>query len=377
MSEFFDVIVLGCGAMGAAAALEVLSSNPTRRVLGLDRFSPPHNRGEHHGEVRMFRTAYYESPAYVPWLRYSLERWRNLERRTNRRLLGLVGALYMGMPDSELIAGSLRAAREHRIAHEVPDEAELKRRYPIFRPAPGSIGVLERDAGYVRCEAAVEAMLHAATVTGRFTLRAGVAVERWEATDAGVAVHAGGEVLRARSLIMTPGPWSAGLLGDLGFELVVTRQVQGWIRVEGDELARLPCWGFDTGGGTLFYGFPALAGEGGPWLKLARHERGEVVQPDFDRELREGDEASFMSRAAEFTPSLAGAPRRASICAYTNSPDGHFVIDRHPNHPNVVYGVGFSGHGFKLAPAVGRMLAMLVEPGPHPEPFFARSRLRR
>lgn len=138
----------------------------------------------------------------------------------------------------------------------------------------------------------------------------------------------------------------------------------------------MPCWGFDTGGGTLFYGFPALAGEGGQWLKLARHERGEVVQPDFDRALREGDEGLFMSRAAEFLPSLAGAPTRASVCAYTSSTDGHFVIDRHPKHPNVAYGVGFSGHGFKLAPAVGRMLAMLVEPAPHPEPFFARSRLR-
>ena len=114
MSADYDIIVIGCGTMGAAT-LAALAGGPSR-VLGLDRAAPPHTLGEHHGVVRMFRMSYYEHPAYVPWLRYSKDAWLAMGRGQASELLELTGALYLGTPDSELISGSLRSAREHGLA---------------------------------------------------------------------------------------------------------------------------------------------------------------------------------------------------------------------------------------------------------------------
>src|SRR5262245_57609422 len=111
MASDFDTIVIGCGTMGAATLLALARQG--RRVLGIDRFSPPHQQGEHHGHVRMFRMSYYEHPSYVPWLRRSLELWREIGGRNGSPLLELTGALYLGTPESELMTGCLRSAREH------------------------------------------------------------------------------------------------------------------------------------------------------------------------------------------------------------------------------------------------------------------------
>src|SRR5881394_2907663 len=129
MPTDYDTIVLGCGTMGAATLLSLAKRG--RRVLGLDRFDPPHNQGEHHGQVRMFRMSYYEHPSYVPWLRRSLEAWQQLGRESGSPLLQLTGALYLGSPDGELISGSLRSAQEHGLVHEQLDSAAISQRFPM------------------------------------------------------------------------------------------------------------------------------------------------------------------------------------------------------------------------------------------------------
>ncbi len=248
----------------------------------------------------------------------------------------------------------------------------------MFRLPPSFVGILERDAGYVRCEHAVLAMLNQAKALGA-AVRTDDPVTSWTAESNLVHVAAGAAA-SAENIVITAGPWSSTFLSDLDINLTVTRQVQGWM-VPSDPTSflpdRFPCWAIDIGAGALFYGFPALPNHcGQPEVKVARHARGPVVDPGGDcRVAQETDIDDFLDLARKFLPDIE--PARSCTCLYTNSPDGHFIIDRHPKHTNVSFGAGFSGHGFKLAPAVGEILTGLTESKPprHPEPFFSLARL--
>lgn len=375
MPSSCNILIIGAGTMGAAAALACTRAGLS--VLALDRFNPPHTQGEHHGEVRMFRMSYYEHPSYVPMLRAALDGWRELERETGESILNLTGALYLGAADSELITGSLRAAREHSLPHESLIATDIRARFPLFQVPDHWLGLFERDAGYVHCERAVRAMLAAASRTGRFDLRTNEIVESWAADSKGVTVRTRNAEFHAAAAIITAGPWSGQILRGLNIPLTVTRQVQAWAHLDNPAAFRdLPCWAIDLAGRGLLYGFPALSGA--REAKLARHGRGEPADPDsLDRSARANDVHDFLPFASQYTPALSSGPFRTSICLYTNSPDGHFVIDRHPQSSNVVFAAGFSGHGFKFAPAIGTMLhALATKPGePHGAPFLSLSRL--
>src|SRR5436190_23953839 len=121
----FDVIVLGLGGMGAAAAAELARRG--RRVLGLEQFTPAHDQGPSHGHTRVIRTAYYEHPAYVPLVRRAFQLWHELEQRTGKHLLTDCPCLSIGSPKGELVAGVRRAAVEHDLAVEHLDSVGLLR----------------------------------------------------------------------------------------------------------------------------------------------------------------------------------------------------------------------------------------------------------
>src|SRR3954470_14441684 len=131
MSQTFDVIIVGLGAMGSATAYHLASAGV--KVLGLEQFDIPHALGSSHGQSRMIRLAYYEHPDYVPLLRRAYELWDELEAQSGQKLLFRTGGVYLGPPDGGLIGGSLAAAKLHGLAHEVLSPAALKERLPQFR----------------------------------------------------------------------------------------------------------------------------------------------------------------------------------------------------------------------------------------------------
>ena len=133
--------------MGSAAAAHAASRG--KRVLGIEQFQPAHDQGSSHGRSRVIRLAYFEDPAYVPLLRRSYELWRRLEEQTGRKLLQITGGLMIGAPDSEVVSGSLRSAREHHLDHEMLDAKQLRRRFPAFTPAPGTVALFENEAGVI------------------------------------------------------------------------------------------------------------------------------------------------------------------------------------------------------------------------------------
>ena len=362
MGNAYDVIVVGVGAMGSSACYHLARRGV--RVLGLERFDIPHAMGSSHGYTRMIRMAYYEHPDYVPLLRRSYELWRELERQSGQGLLFEVGGVYMGPPEGHVVKGAIEAAQRHGLAHEVLSRGALASQFPQFRLPDSFTGVWEPRAGFLLPEKVVAVQAELALRNGA-DLRGREAVAAWRETDAGVIVRTDKGEYHAGRLVFCGGPWTGKMVADLGVELVVTRQVLGWVwprRPDRFSFGRFPVWGIEAPDGSLSYGFPMLADN--PGLKVARHGRGPVTDPDVvARHATGADESEVRQIFDAHIPDGAGPVLSMRICLYTNSPDGHFIIDAHPAHPRVLLACGFSGHGFKFASVVGEVLADLSTAG--------------
>jgi sarcosine oxidase len=355
----FDVIVVGAGTMGSAAAWAM--SRRGLRVLTLEQFGVPHGFGSHHGHSRMFRMSYHEHPDYVPLLRRAFDLWQELERETGEKLFHVTGAVYIGSPEGELVRGALESARRHGLAHEELGPRALRDRFPQFQASDTCVAIFESCAGFLLPEPAVAAMAHRAAQLGA-EIHGHEPVQGWDADESEVRVRTAKREYRARSLVLAAGAWSGRVAREIGVPLRVTRQVLGWFwprRPATFELGRFPCWAFENDDATVHYGFPMLPSR--PGLKIARHRMGETFDPDIPtREPREGDEDDLRGALCARLPEGEGPLVSLAVCLYTNSPDGHFILDRHPRHRNVVVACGFSGHGFKFAPALGEVLADLA-----------------
>jgi sarcosine oxidase len=374
----WDVIVVGLGAMGSSAAYHLASRG--QRVLGLERFGPAHANGSSHGASRAIRQSYMEGPAYVPLLVRAYDLWDRLAADSGRDLIRLCGGLYLGSPDSETFAGSLRSAREWSLPHEVLDAAQLRRRFPTFTPGPDVVALYETRAGFTRPEETVAANLRLAAARGA-DLRFGTPVTGWTAADGGdgVTVTTPDGVHEASRLVLCAGAWAPSLVTGLDVPMRVERQVMYWFDADADAFAGNPVWVWEAEDGVQFYGFPAIDGPGGG-VKAALHNAGGTpCDPDtIDRNVHPREVGRIRSYLASRVPGMAGDLLRAATCLYTNSPDHHFVLGTHPDHPQVLVMGGCSGHGFKFTPVIGEILADLAIDGgtAHPIELFDPRRPR-
>lgn len=370
--------------MGVATALAAARRN--LRVLALDAHDIPNTLGEHHGTARLFRTAYFEHPDYVPLLRRALQLWLDIDRaaaaRTNthnpndtdsRRVFFRTGALYLGPPEGDVLSGTRRSARQHALRIEELSPAEVRTRWPQFNPPANSHAIFEHDAGVMRPEACVAAMANLAQASGA-QLHPREPVLSIQPHSPGVLVTTCTAQYRARRAVVAAGPWSAPLLRSLGasnIALSVTRQPLAWLKpsIASDfRSPRFPCWAFEDAPGSLLYGFPILPGD--PDMRIARHYRGEPTSADtLDRTVRENDTDPLLRDVHALLPH-AGPLSRAAVCMYTYSDDGHFIIDRAPASADIIIACGFSGHGFKFAPVLGEEIAALAIDGIAPAIAF-------
>src|SRR5206468_8133729 len=155
MPSTFDAIIIGLGAMGSAVACQLARRGG--RVLGLDRFAPPHALGSSHGQTRIIREAYFEHPIYVPIVQRAYVLWEELAQAAGTELFRQTGGLMIGAPDSALVRGAKLSADTHGLPHELLSAAELHRRFPALCPADDMQAVLEPRAGVLfpeRCAAA-------------------------------------------------------------------------------------------------------------------------------------------------------------------------------------------------------------------------------
>jgi sarcosine oxidase len=379
MATSYDAIILGLGGMGSAAAYHLAARG--RRVLGLDQFTPAHDRGSSHGQSRIIRQAYFEDPAYVPLVLRAYELWEQLERETGQHLLTITGGLMLGGAQSAVISGSLRSAQTYNLPYETLDADDIRRRFPPFAPDEDTVGLFERRAGIIRPEASVSAHLGRAQELGA-TLHWEEPVLLWEADPSGDHVHvttARGNYAAER-LVIAAGHWASNVLAGLGLPLEVERQVQYWFDPSGgvDPFLpeRFPIFIWEGAEGAAAYGFPAIDGSHGG-VKVAFHHQGEITTPEtIDREAHADEIERMRAYLRTHIPALDGALLKAATCMYTNTPDQHFVITKHPKYPQVAIAAGFSGHGYKFASVVGEILADLAINGTtqHPIDLFTPDR---
>jgi sarcosine oxidase len=377
MSAGYDVIVIGLGGMGSAAACRLAERG--LRVLGIDQFAPVHNQGSSHGGSRITRQAYFEDPAYVPLLLRTFELWPRIEADTGRHILHLTGGVMVGKSDSRTVAGAQASARQWNLDHELLGATALRERFPTLDPAEDDVALYESKAGFVVPEASVAAHLQLAARAGA-DLHYEEPVLRWEATDTGVRVYTGHNVYTADRLAVCPGAWAPELLAELRIPFTVERQIQYWFQPDGDISRfgedRHPIYIWEADGGRQFYGFPTH-GDPARDVKVAFFRGGKTCTPQtIDRSVYSEEVDAMAGFIRPRIPDLPGTFLRAATCMYTSTPDEHFVIANHPSVANTVVACGFSGHGFKFVPVVGEIVADLVIDGRtrHPIDLFDPSR---
>lgn len=364
-----DVVVVGLGAMGSASLYQLAGRGA--RVIGIDRFRPPHDHGSSHGESRITRQAIGEGPEYVPFVLRSHEIWRELESETGEGLLFQVGGLLLARDSGSVqhhgqghfVDRTIDAARQYGIAHEVMRAGEMQARFPPLRLVGDEIGYYEPGAGFVRPERCVAVQLDRARALGAVA-RTGETVRRIVPRAGDVEVVTDRETYTADRVIVTAGAWMGTLLGGTFTKLLsVYRQTLFWFAPD-EPAAFVPgafpifIWIHGATATDYFYGFP-LVSEG---VKLASEQFVETTDPD--RVVREvGPEESASMYATHVRGRLAGLTDRclrAETCLYTVTPDSRFVIDRHPESERVVVASPCSGHGFKHSAAIGEALAELT-----------------
>ncbi|MFM9180955.1 MAG: N-methyl-L-tryptophan oxidase [Phycisphaerales bacterium] len=366
-----SAITLGLGTMGAATCLELARRGV--RVIGIDRFAPPHAFGSHHGGSRIVRDCYFEHPDYVPLLLRAREGWARLERDARAAgalregpLVHRPGVLYMGHAGSDVVDRSAASGETNGIACERLTPRDVRARFPQFEMPTDWRALFEPGAGFVRPERAVAAALDLARGLGA-EIRTGERVLDWSETASGIRVQTDRATLDADTLVIAAGAWTPTLAAQLGVPLVPQRVVIAWLTPRDPAVCaapRMPVWYVDRPGAPGLYGIPTAPDQGDPpGVKVAFHA-GTPCDPDAprmpptDRELR-----ALADATAEFVPAAAGSVAASATCLYTMSPDGHFIVDRMPGCTRTWIACGFSGHGFKFMPVMGEALADLATTG--------------
>jgi sarcosine oxidase len=358
----FDVIVVGLGAMGSAAAYHLAKRQA--KVLGLEAFTPAHDKGSSHGESRIIRQAYSEDPAYVPLVVRAYELWDELQIDSNEDLLTITGGVTIGPAHGALVSGCLKSAEQHELAHELFDSSEMRLRFPQFALAEGEVAFYEEKAGYLRPEECIRQHIRGAGKHGA-ELRFEEPVLSWAASQSGdgVSVTTGKQTYRAGSLVISAGPWFAELVPGVSMPVVVSRRVMFWMKPvrhpSAFDAGVFPVFMWEPEQGPLFYGLPRTRRDGDPKVGIhSGHE--ECIPSTLDRVIRAGDELAIRSAIESRIPDLNGEVSRGAACMYSMTPDEHFIIDAHPEYPQVTLAAGFSGHGFKFSSVAGEILSELA-----------------
>jgi monomeric sarcosine oxidase len=360
--ESYDVIIIGAGVMGASAACEL--SRHGAKVALIDQAALPNPSGASIDHSKVFRLAYPDT-IYVQMAAGALGLWREVEEETGSRLMTQTGALLLGTLRPSFETMCYDALRQSSFEAEMISSDEAARRYPQFNPDAFSYAVLDPLGAILHAESAVRALIDLARRRGvRIIERE--RVSRIESAGNGIArgvTTATGRPFSCGSVMVASGPWTRALIPGLSSILTTTRQEVFYFEPAGVSASKA---GFDAESfpifialDTGFYGFPIHHGGS---MKIANHRKGESVEPySVEAGIAEGSVAMCRDFFRSYIPALADAPlTEARVCMYNNTADDDFIIDWHPDFENVLLVTGFSGHGFKFGPLIGRIASELL-----------------
>ena len=362
-----DVAVIGTGGVGSAALYHLAKSGA--KVVGLDRFTPPHAHGSSHGQTRVIRLAYFEHPDYVPLLRRAYQAWNQLETATNRQLYFPTGALQIGSEQGVVGQGIRHSAELHHLAVDSLSHEEILQAYPGVVPPEDHVGMLERDAGYLLVSECIDTYLQLAKAHGA-QLKTETAVQSWTFRDGQFDLQTDAELIHAKQVVVCGGAWAAQLMTDLKVPLQILRKHLYWYENDFEGYrhdSNFPVFLFETAAG-IYYGFPQIDDYG---VKLARHDAGQPIKTPADHSQDEDfdDRQQVESFVKSCLPRLSTRLTRQAACMYTMTPDENFLLGTHPEHEGLHFAAGLSGHGFKFASALGQILSELAIDGQTTSPI--------
>ncbi len=363
----YDVVVIGAGAMGGAAAFHLAKSGANVAVF--DQFTVPHDKGSSHAETRLIRQAYFEDPNYVPLLRRAYDLWDELEDKPGDLFIKS-GLFVAGHQDRTIMQGILASSKQHNIPVEILSSADAANRFPGFRFDAKDTCIFEENAGYLLVDSCLLAHLKKAKTLGA-TIQQNTPVDSLRKTPSGFTLNVGQQEANTKKVVVCAGPWSANLLPTKYKPVLSPHRVPlFWFPstpMRSESKASSSCFAFDLKDG-FFYGFPKIGDDG---VKVGLHKPGmKIVDPsNFSRVLtdeeREPVKNFVKTKLSYAQPSIL----RESTCIYTMTPDENFIVDE---DDGLVTLAGFSGHGFKFASVIGEIAKDLAMHGKtkHPIDFL-------
>jgi glycine/D-amino acid oxidase-like deaminating enzyme len=372
------IAVIGAGAFGGWTALHLLERGA--RVTLLDAWGPGNSRSSSGGETRVMRGTYGPDQPYTEMAARALKLWQKYERRWKRQFLHRTGVLWMApAQDDAFERGSVKTLRAAKIKFQELSSPQMRKRWPQINFEGIEWGIFEPECGYLDARASCQAVAEAfVAARGRYQQLAAVPDGLEDAPMRGI-VLSDGTRLKADYYVFACGPWLGKLFPQtIGNLVQPTKQdIFFFGAPPGDDRfsdKHLPVWGDHRG--RFRYGIPGDARRG---FKIADDTRGpsfdptsgeRVIDPETLRDIREYVAFRF--------PALKDAPLlETRVCQYEQTPDSHFIIDRHPEMKNVWLLGGGSGHGFKHGPAIGEMLSELILNEKQPEAIFQLARFRK
>lgn len=366
----YDAIVLGLGAAGSATLYQLAKRGA--RVLGIDRYAPPHVHGSTHGDTRVTRLAIGEGAHYTPLAIRSHEIWRELEAASGMPLLTQNGGLIMSSARVEqsfhgapFFRTTVEAAERHGIAHELLDASTIRQRYAQFAVDDRTRGYFEPSAGFVRPEECVRVQLSQAERLGA-AIRRNQPVLAIQQLRGSVEVTTEKETFGAERVVVAAGAWLPQLLPELASHFAVYRQVLYWFDIEPHCEEYTPdkfpifIWDLPEKRGGI-YGFPAIDGPKGGFKVSTEHYVQTTTPQSVSREVTPAEiEAMWRDLVSPYIKGVGATCVKATTCLYTVTKDFGFVVDRHPQHERIIVASPCSGHGFKHSAALGEAISDLA-----------------
>ncbi|MEB8346393.1 N-methyl-L-tryptophan oxidase [Flavobacteriaceae bacterium KMM 6898] len=380
-NKHYDVIVVGVGSMGAPTCYNLAIRGA--KVLGLEQFGIVHENGSHAGQSRMVRKAYFENPDYVPLLDTAYTLWTDLEDITGHKLFHKTGLFYTGPKHNELLEGVKLSAQKYNITINNLTERECLQQFPSFKLIENYEYLFEPDAGYVIPEQIIRLYTELAKSKGA-TILENQLVETWSDSNNVVTVRTNTATFTADKIIFTAGGFTNNLLPSQKNSLVPRRQITCWFQPKKPSLfssENFPCFLYSTPDlPGAFYGFPLLSTgdtKGNMGIKVGYHYPGEAIDPYTLHNFNHSKESRLIKEFMQsYIPEGYMSVLSTKSCIYTYTEDGNFILENHKDYQSVSVACGFSGHGFKLAPLVGEILADLCLEGKtkHPIGFLSSNR---
>ncbi|XP_058490880.1 peroxisomal sarcosine oxidase [Solea solea] len=356
----YDCVVIGSGVQGSFAAYELAKKN--QKTLLLEQFILPHTRGSSHGQTRIIRSA-YEQDFYTHMMEECYELWAQLEKKSGVKLFRQTGLLVMGPENSQTYQMMKSTLQRNKVPIVTLTRENFSQHIPNVTLTEGDEALVDTTAGVLYADRVLK------TVQEEFKKLGGIIRDNEKVTDIKpgpvVTVSTAAGVYRAKSVVITAGPWANSLLAHTGLQLpleVMKINVCYWKeKVPGsyDVNRRFPSFITTESEETdeHIYGLPSNEY---PGLMKICHHIGSMTDPDQrDKQTDRSDIDILQRYIARCFPGLHPEPAVVESCMYTLTPDRHFVLDCHPTYNKIVIGAGFSGHGFKFGPIIGKLLGEL------------------